>query len=192
MPDRIASLQVFALTLPRETPYLGALREGEAVSPRGYLVRKGNKTVYPIFDRSVILRVETEAGVVGWGETYGLVAPGAVAAIIQDLLADFTVGRDPSDPSAIYDDLYDLNRVRGFGGGFYADALAAIDIALWDIAGKQAGQSVAEMLGGTRHHNIPAYISGLPEPTRADAGRPGQVLAGQGVQRVQIRLSRRR
>lgn len=168
MSDAVKSVEVFTLTLPRDTPYLGAARPGEEPNAQGYLVRKGNKTVYPIFDRSVLVRIETEKGVTGWGETYGLVAPGAVGAIINDLLAGFTVGRDPSDPSAIYDDLYDLMRVRGYTGGFYVDSLAAIDIALWDIAGRIAGQPVCELLGGVSGRTIPAYISGLPEKTKAE------------------------
>ncbi len=166
MTDAVAKISVFTLTQPRETPYLGAARVGEEPNRRGYLVRKGNRTVYPVFDRSVLVRIETRNGVVGWGETYGLVAPGAVGEIIRDLLADFTIGRDPSDPSAIFDDLYDLMRVRGYNGGFYVDALAAIDIALWDIAGHLAGKSVVELLGGEQSKKIPAYISGLPEQNR--------------------------
>lgn len=166
MTDAVAKIGVFTLTQPRETPYLGAARVGEEPNRRGYLVRKGNRTVYPVFDRSVLVRIETRNGVVGWGETYGLVAPGAVGEIIRDLLADFTIGRDPSDPSAIFDDLYDLMRVRGYIGGFYVDALAAIDIALWDIAGHLAGKPVVELLGGEQSKKIPAYISGLPEQNR--------------------------
>lgn len=171
MSDPVKSVKVFTLTLPRDTPYLGAARPGEEPNARGYLVRKGNRTVYPTFDRSVLVRIETRDGVIGWGETYGLVAPGVIGELINDLLADFTIGRDPSDPSAIYDDLYDLMRVRGYTGGFYVDALCAIDIALWDIAGKQSGKSITDLLGGAVHAAIPAYVSGLPEKTgsaRAD------------------------
>lgn len=165
MSDMVKSVEAFTLTLPRDTPYLGASRKGEEPNEKGYFVRKGNRTVYPIFDRSILVRIETKNGVVGWGETYGLVAPGAVGELIKDLLADFTIGRDPSDPSAIYDDLYDLMRVRGYTGGFYVDALCAIDIALWDIAGKLSNKSVADLLGGVKHNRIPAYLSGLPEKT---------------------------
>lgn len=164
MNSPVATIEVFTLTQPRKVPYLGALREGEVVNPNGYIVRKGNRTVYPTFDRSVLLRMTTEAGTVGWGETYGIVAPGAVAALINDLLAGFVIGRDASDPSAIYDDLYDMMRVRGYTGGFYVDALAAIDIALWDIAGQEAGKSIRDLLGGGVD-NFSAYVSGLPEKT---------------------------
>ncbi|MDE0114407.1 MAG: mandelate racemase/muconate lactonizing enzyme family protein [Albidovulum sp.] len=161
--DSVKSIVPFSLTLPREKPYLGTLRKGEEPNASGYFVRRGNGTVYPVFDRSVLVRIETRSGIVGWGETYGLVAPGAVGEIINDLLAEFIVGRDPTDPAAIYDDLYGLLRVRGYGGGFFADALAAIDIALWDVAGRIAGCSVANLLGSAVRQTIPAYVSGLPE-----------------------------
>ncbi|MEO3388533.1 mandelate racemase/muconate lactonizing enzyme family protein [Mesorhizobium sp. CAU 1741] len=167
MSGPVESVEVFTLTLPRDTPYLGALRPGESPNAQGYIVRKGNRTVYPTFDRSVLVRVKTRGGTTGWGETYGIVAPGAVGAIINDLLAGFVIGREVEDPSAIYDDLYDLMRVRGYTGGFYVDALAAIDIALWDIAGRQAGKPVSALLGGAARNDFPAYVSGLPEPTMA-------------------------
>lgn len=166
MRDPIRQLRLFTLTRQRDTPYLGSVRPGEQPNAKGYFVRQGNRTVYPIFDRSVLVRMETVDGVVGWGETYGIVAPGAVGAIIGDLLGEFVIGRDPADPAGVFDDLYDLMRVRGYTGGFYVDALAAIDIALWDIAGRQAGTSIAELLGGAVRATIPAYISGLPRSTR--------------------------
>ena len=167
MSEVVTSVQTFTLTQSRDVPYLGAPRPGETPNEKGYLVRLGNRTVYPIFDRSILVRVETSNGTVGWGETYGLVAPGAVGELIKDLLADFTIGRDPTDPAAIYDDLYDLMRVRGYTGGFYVDALCAIDIALWDIAGKIAKAPISTLLGGAQHDRIPAYISGLPKETLA-------------------------
>src|SRR5690554_6566995 len=102
MNYRVKSVTPYVLTIPRDTPYLGALRPGETVNAQGYFVRKGNQTVYPTVDRSILVRIETENGVVGWGETYGIVAPGAVLAIINELLALFVVGRDPMDVTAIH------------------------------------------------------------------------------------------
>lgn len=165
MADRVARVESLVLTLPRETPYLGALRPGEEPNARGYFVRKGNRTVYPTVDRNVLVRVTTRNGVVGWGETYGIVAPRATMAILDDLLADFVVGADPFDAAAIHDRLYDLMRVRGYTGGYYLDALAAIDIALWDAAAQLAGLPLHKLLGGARRETIPAYVSGLPKAT---------------------------
>lgn len=165
MRDVVARVEPFILTIPRKTPYLGALRKGEEANARGYFVRQGNRTVYPTVDRNVLVRIVTRDGVVGWGETYGIVAPRATTAIIAELLADFVIGSDPFDVAATHDRLYDLMRVRGYTGGYYLDALAAIDIALWDIAAQIAGQPLVKMLGGQRRTMIPAYLSGLPNPT---------------------------
>ncbi|MCA3601200.1 MAG: mandelate racemase/muconate lactonizing enzyme family protein [Methylobacterium sp.] len=166
MRDTIATVESFVITIPRDTPYLGALRPGEEANARGYFVRKGNRTVYPAFDRNVLVRLRTRHGVIGWGETYGIVAPRATMAIIDDLLADFVIGTDPFDSTATHDRLYDLMRVRGYTGGYYLDALAAIDIALWDIAAQIAGRPLCKLLGGQRRETIPAYLSGLPKPSR--------------------------
>lgn len=163
--SRVKNLKAFTLTLQRDVPYLGARRSGEETNERGYFVRKGNGAVYPVVDRSVLVRLETDSGIVGWGETYGLVAPKATTTLIDDFLADFVIGRDPFDASVIHEDLYNMMRVRGYTGGFYLDAMAAIDIALWDAAGRLAGLPIAKLLGGHRHEKIQAYVSGLPKPT---------------------------
>jgi galactonate dehydratase len=164
MMDRVSRIETFSITIPRDTPYLGALRTGEEANARGYFIRNGNRTVYATVDRTVVVRVETASGAVGWGETYGLAAPRATMALITDLLADFVVGTDPLDATVTHDRLYDMMRVRGYTGGFYLDALAAIDIALWDLAGKLTGLPLVKLLGGQRRKTIPAYLSGLPRP----------------------------
>ncbi len=163
--SRVAKVEPFILTVARDEPYLGALRSGEEVNDKGYFVRKGNKTVYLDRDRTVLVRVETDSGEVGWGETYGLAAPRATTEIITDLLVDFVIGRDPAEAAEIHDDLYDLMRVRGYTGGFYLDALAAVDMALWDVSAREAGKSLADQLGGRVRKTLPCYVSGLPKPT---------------------------
>ena len=165
MHDVISDLEVYVLSLSQDVPYLGALREHEQVNDQGYFVRQGNRTVYPRDNRSLVLRLRTRDGAEGWGETYGLVAPQATVAILCDLLEGFVLGRNPFDVQCIHEDLYDLMRVRGYTGGFYLDALAAIDIALWDIVGKLTQQPLARLLGGIRREEVPCYVSGLPEST---------------------------
>ena len=164
MADTVASVTAMVVAIPRDEPYLGALRGGEEVNAKGYFVRRGNDTLYPTVDRSVLVRIECASGAVGWGETYGLVAPRATVEIIEDVLIPFLIGGDPLDRECIHDRLYDLIRMRGYTGGFYLDALAAIDIALWDLAGRLLDVSVATLLGGRRRERLPAYVSGLPTP----------------------------
>ncbi len=162
MLDTIRSIEAFIVELPRDVPYLGPLGPGEAVNRRGYLVRTGNRTLYPTSDRSLIVKLTTEDGLVGWGETYGIVAPRAVKELIAEVIAPVLEGRDIAAPMALHDDLFDLQRVRAMSGGFFGDALAAVDIAVWDALGKRLGVPVSTLLGGARRARIPAYVSGLP------------------------------
>ncbi len=162
---KIASVESFIISIPRATPYLGPLGPGEFINSRGYLIRQGNRSIYPSSDMSVLVKVTAEDGTVGWGETYGIVAPDAVTSIIDDVLGPVSIGRDPRDVMVIQEDLYDMMRVRGFFGGFYMDAIAGLDIAIWDLFGKLVGQPVVKLLGGQRMQSIPVYVSGLPAAT---------------------------
>lgn len=161
----IRSVESFIISIPRDTPYLGPLGPGESINPRGYLIRQGNRSIYPASDMSVLVKITADDGTVGWGETYGIVAPSAVTSIIDDVLGPVMVGRDPRDAVVIQEDLYDLMRVRGFFGGYYVDSIAGVDIAVWDLFGKLVGQPVVKLLGGQRMAKIPVYVSGLPRAT---------------------------
>ncbi len=163
--DAITSVETFIVSIPRDVPYLGPLKEGESINAKGYLIRKGNRSIYPSTDMSVLVKVTGESGRVGWGETYGIVAPQAVKAIIDEVLGPAIIGRDPADPVVIHEDLYDLMRVRGFFGGYYVDSLAGVDIAVWDLFGKGVNLPLSALLGGKRHATLPAYVSGLPKAT---------------------------
>ncbi len=163
--DGISAISVFSVRIPQDEGYLGEPGPGESINSRGYLVRRGNRTIYPVQMRSVVVRVALASGQEGWGETYGLVAPKVIQALVEDVIEPMIAGRSPFEVQAIWNDLYDLMRVRGYTGGFWLDALAAVDIALWDLIGKLTGQPLHQLLGGRHRDRIPAYVSGLPRPT---------------------------
>lgn len=184
--DAIVSVETFIISIPREVPYLGPLKEGEAINARGYLIRKGNRTIYPSTDMTLLIKVIGESGKVGWGECYGIVAPEATKAIIDDVLGPVIIGRDPGDAAVIHEDLYDLMRVRGFFGGYYLDALAGVDIALWDLTGKNLGVPVSTLLGGRRHDAIRAYVSGLPKATLKERCDLAAYWVGKGYKGIKF------
>jgi len=165
MTATVTQVEAFIVSLPRDVPYLGPLAADETVNTKGYFVRKGNRTVYPTTDMSVLVKTTASDGTIGWGETYGIAAPQAVVALIDDLLAPFVIGRDPRDAATIWQDLYDMQRVRGASGGYYGDALAGIDIALCDLACRIESVPLCKWLGGGLVDRIPAYVSGLPKAT---------------------------
>ena len=76
--DRIATVETFIIVIPRDVPYLGPLRPGESINARAIWSARATARIYPTTDRSVLVRITRRDGTVGWGETYGIVAPGAV------------------------------------------------------------------------------------------------------------------
>jgi L-alanine-DL-glutamate epimerase-like enolase superfamily enzyme len=107
-----------------------------------------------------LVKVTTDDGIVGWGEciTQFPEANPAVAAIIEGM-AEVIIGRDPMHIEAIWHSMKDRAWWYGYGGGIASYAIAAIDIALWDIKGKALGVSVLELLGGPVHDRLPAIAS---------------------------------
>ncbi|MYH63145.1 MAG: mandelate racemase/muconate lactonizing enzyme family protein, partial [Caldilineaceae bacterium SB0675_bin_29] len=70
--------------------------------------------------------------------------------------------------------------VRGHFGGYALDAIAGLDIALWDMRGKLLGQPVWQLLGGLRHERLPVYVSGLPGATKEERAALGKQWMDRG------------
>jgi L-alanine-DL-glutamate epimerase-like enolase superfamily enzyme len=107
-----------------------------------------------------LVRVETDDGVVGWGEaiTGGQEASLAVAFVVERRLAPLVVGSDPRDVAGVWSRLRDATYWDG-NGGLVTFGISAIDIALWDVAGKAAGLPLSRLLGGKRRDRLPACAS---------------------------------
>ena len=95
--------------------------------------------------RWLFLRVQTDDGIVGWGEPGGEARIGAVEAAIGDL-QELLVGRNPLEVERIWQSLTSAS--GDYGGPILSSAVAGVDQALWDIAGKTHGVPVHELLGG--------------------------------------------
>jgi L-alanine-DL-glutamate epimerase-like enolase superfamily enzyme len=65
--DAVIKVETFIISIPRDVPYLGPLKAGESINQRGYIVRKGNRTIYPSTDMTLLVKVTGESGKVGWG-----------------------------------------------------------------------------------------------------------------------------
>jgi L-alanine-DL-glutamate epimerase-like enolase superfamily enzyme len=105
-----------------------------------------------------LVRVDTDAGLTGWGEAFSYSCRRAVAAAVRDMIAPIAVGRDAADIGALHADIQ--KRLHIFGRfGITAFALSGLDIALWDLAGKRAGQPLHALLGGARRERIGCYAS---------------------------------
>ncbi|MDQ3990733.1 MAG: mandelate racemase [Actinomycetota bacterium] len=104
---------------------------------------------------SVVVVEASAGGVRGLGHTY---APRAAAALIHDQLAEVVTGNDPLDVPGAWEAM--VRSVRNIGRpGLASRAIAAVDVALWDLKGKLLGTSVARLLGAVRTE-VPVYASG--------------------------------
>jgi D-galactarolactone cycloisomerase len=107
---------------------------------------------------TLLVRVDTDEGVTGWGEGFGHRIFTATKAALDSFIGPMCIGRDPTAMSELVDELQrNLAGVGRNGPAMYA--LSAIDIALWDIAGKLAGLPLYRLLGGSSRTELPAYAS---------------------------------
>ncbi|MCL4834597.1 MAG: mandelate racemase/muconate lactonizing enzyme family protein [Caldilineaceae bacterium] len=104
-----------------------------------------------------LVKITTDEGIVGWGE--GLSTPSA--ALLHDWFAPHLLGADPMQRNGLWEKMYHQLHNANLAGGFGGNAISAVDIALWDIAGKAAGLPVCEMLGGRVREKVAVYATGL-------------------------------
>jgi D-galactarolactone cycloisomerase len=111
---------------------------------------------------TVLVRLTTDDGHVGYGEAKGVIVPRVVTEIIEHLLADVVRGADPFDIDVLWYRMYARMRGRGHFQGFMQEAIAGVDIALWDLMGKASRQPICALLGGRYRREIRVYASALP------------------------------
>jgi L-alanine-DL-glutamate epimerase-like enolase superfamily enzyme len=107
---------------------------------------------------ALLVKVTTDAGITGWGEAFGYNAIPATRVAIDQMLAPICLGRDPMAIDALMLEVQRKLHIFGRAGPVIF-GLSGIDIALWDIAGKAAGQPVHKLLGGCRLPALPCYAS---------------------------------
>ncbi|MCX7012884.1 MAG: mandelate racemase/muconate lactonizing enzyme family protein, partial [Candidatus Sumerlaeota bacterium] len=110
--------------------------------------------------KSLLVKITTDEGVEGWGEC-GHYGPGdQTAAFIHDALAPRLLGRDALATEPIWNDLYCYS--RDFGRkSTPIEAISGVDVALWDIRGKEAGKPCHALMGGAFRDHVRSYATGL-------------------------------
>lgn len=194
---KVVSVEALPLRVPPATDevYWGARTwgstSGGAVSAYPATVRR-RYAYSPTFD-TVLVRVQTQDGVVGWGECKAPVAPAVAATAVTELLAPLVVGSRLDEIVPTWERMYAGMRVRGHDSGFWLEAIAGVDIALWDAWGRTLGQPVHALLGGAYREAVPVYASGIPAAP-AGSGAAGLravetqavALAGRGYTRIKV------
>ena len=133
-------------------------------------------TTYLVPPRWCFLRIETDDGVVGWGEPVIEGRAATVAAAVEEL-SDYLIGQDPRRINDLWQVMYRGGFYRG--GPILMSAIAGIDQALWDIKGKALGLPVHDLLGGRVRDRIGVYSwIGGDRPSDTAAAARGAVERG--------------
>ncbi|MCU1669060.1 MAG: galactonate dehydratase [Blastococcus sp.] len=133
-------------------------------------------TLYPVPPRWLFLRVDTDEGLTGWGEPVVEGRAHTVAAAVEEF-ADYLVGQDPLR----IEEHWNVLAKGGFyrGGPILSSALAGVDQALWDIAGKALGVPVSQLLGGAVRDRVRVYSwIGGDDPADVAAAAREKIDAG--------------
>lgn len=111
---------------------------------------------------ATLVEVLTDAGITGWGEAFaqGLEPPEIAAAVIEHALKPLVIGADPRDTEVLWHRMYHMTRDYGRKGSVIA-GISAVDIALWDIAGKFHNVPVYRLLGGAFRTRVQPYATGF-------------------------------
>jgi L-alanine-DL-glutamate epimerase-like enolase superfamily enzyme len=155
--------------------------------PKGSSVRLGIGRA--VKRDAIVVRVRTQSGLVGYGESHAGRAPGAVALLINTTLRALVLGMDATDVVGVWNRIYSRQLAsHGMGAGASL-AMSGLDMALWDIRGKAVGWPLYKLLGGAQRA-IPAYAGGVslgfqdPKDLLAEA----KVHIDAGYRAIKLRL----
>ena len=161
---KITKITAYAIKIPRDvTEARGTAGSPTPLQPGNldYRFAATYQTLYSSKIETALIKIETDSGIIGWGEAQSPVAPEVVCTIIKTILAPILLGENALAHERLWSRMYNAMRVRGHLGSFLLDAMAGIDTALWDIKGKALNARVCDLLGGPFVNELPAYVSGL-------------------------------
>lgn len=140
---------------------------------------------------ATLIAVHTDQGLVGYGESYGLPNPEITAQIAVKILAPLIVGLPADASTAVWETMWRGQAAGGHNRGFYLEAMAGIDLALWDLRGKATGLSVGRLLGGPLRETVPCYASPVPlRETPEESAEAALVFVEQGFLALKVKIGR--
>lgn len=134
----------------------------------------------------VLVEMRTTDGIVGYGEALSRRNPRSSALLIDELYAPLLLGEDPFLIERHWQSMF--RQMSGRAGGVAMEAIAALDIALWDIMGRALGQPVHRLLGGMGRERVACYGSAISWQAEETAARQLDQCARQGLKMVKLKL----
>ena len=139
---------------------------------------------------TTLVAVESDDGVVGYGEAFGLPHPMSATAIVNEVVAPALVGEEIGEPAQMTQVLYEYFFALGSTRGAAMEALSGVDIALWDLKARAAGLPLSTLLGSS-----PGPVSTYASPVGflehpEDSARAALAFLEQGYTAIKIKIGR--
>ncbi len=136
----------------------------------------------------LLLEMTTDTGITGWGEAFG--NPYVNHAILEQVYIPMILGKNPLDRGVLWRQMYNSLRDHGQKGAT-VEAISAVDIALWDIAGKALNLPVYQLMGGAGRTDVRPYATGfyrMANTTDSDLVDEAQAYVSQGFTGMKIKV----
>lgn len=194
-PLKITKVEAIVIRTPKdgrahedfiEMPPLGSLTGGPGLWNR---LDHASPSRMKGATQATLVKVTTDQGLIGWGESHAPAAPRVHQSLVNDLLAPILIGEDARNVDALWERMYSTQRLRGYSTGFYTEAIAGVDLALWDLLGKYTGQPLYRLLGGKYRDSLPSY-SGVRGRTDTELRESALASFERGFSAVKMGLSK--
>jgi L-alanine-DL-glutamate epimerase-like enolase superfamily enzyme len=149
------------------------------------------RTGYHTFEsgRTCVVRLTTDTGLEGIGECLARYSPRVWAELVEEVLGPLIINEDPTEVEWLWERMYrGLGSLSGHSRGILLEAISGIDIAIWDILGKDAGKPIHQLLGGFNRRRIEAYASSVGVDSLENMVADATSVAGRGFTAIKIKI----
>ncbi|MGE0067556.1 MAG: mandelate racemase/muconate lactonizing enzyme family protein [Solirubrobacterales bacterium] len=138
----------------------------------------------------VLVRVTTADGLTGYGEALARRGGAMAKTAVEALLAPAVTGADAADIGGLWVTMFERLRRWGHAGGVVVEAISGVDTALWDLAGKRAGEPVWALLHGAGRARVPVYASSVYIDTEAAMVAQALEQRERGFGAIKVKIGR--
>ena len=151
-------------------------------------MQAGTRTSQGVFDAVsiVLVEVRTADGILGYGECLGRFGARAYAELINEVFAPRLLGQSAFDIRRLWQQM--RASLTGRAGGMLVEAIAGVDIALWDVVGKALGQPVHRLLGGIGRTQVDCYASSVNWASLEVMEAQARQVVAMGFKAIKIKL----
>jgi len=137
---------------------------------------------------ATIVEVETDSGLVGYGEALTRLGPAVNQEVVNSILKPVLLGADPLEVDVLWERMFSTMMSRGHWKGFMIEAMSGVDIALWDLMGKAFDQPVCKMLGGLHNDKLKTYASSIMIMDQQDMLKEAEDLIQRGFHKIKMKI----